>query len=177
MLLLATACASASDTTSGGSVASGATVPASAEGTTSSVDPPLPAVALTTFEGDPIDLRDLVGTPLVVNFWASWCPPCAAEMPDFEAVHQLVGDDVRFVGININDDPGLADDLAERTGVTYQLLRDPDGATFAATGGIGMPTTLFVDAAGGVVGGHTGLLTRDGLIGEIESQLGVTVPG
>jgi hypothetical protein len=40
-----------------------------------------------------------------------------------------------------------------------------------------MPTTLFVDAAGGVVGGHTGLLTRDGLIGEIESQLGVTVPG
>ncbi len=48
--------------------------------------PEIPDVSLTTFEGETTDLHRFVGTPLVVNFWASWCPPCAAEMPDFQTV-------------------------------------------------------------------------------------------
>ncbi len=93
-------------------------------------------MSLTTFEGETTDLHRFVGTPLVVNFWASWCPPCAAEMPDFQTVSQQLGEQVQFVGINTSDDAGLADDLAERTGVTYDLLRDPDGHAFRAFGSL-----------------------------------------
>ncbi|MGI8875189.1 MAG: TlpA family protein disulfide reductase [Egibacteraceae bacterium] len=138
--------------------------------------PDIPDVALTTFEGDATDLHSFVGTPLVVNFWASWCPPCAAEMPDFQAVSQQLGDAVRFVGVNTSDAADLADDLAQRTGVTYDLLRDPDGRAFQAFGGFGMPTTAFVAADGTVQRTHTGFLTRDALAAEIERWLGVEVP-
>lgn len=59
---------------------------------------------------------------------------------------------------------------------TGQRGSPPNGAAFAALGGIGMPTTVFIDAAGGVVSSHTGLLTRDALIAEVEQQLGVELP-
>lgn len=137
--------------------------------------PEIPDLSLTTFEGETTDLHRFVGTPLVVNFWASWCPPCAAEMPDFQAVSQQLGEQVGFVGINTSDDAGLADDLAERTGVTYDLLRDPDGQAFRAFGGFGMPTTVFVAADGTVQQTHTGFLTREALLGEIERWLDVAV--
>lgn len=133
----------------------------------------LPDLQLTAFDGQPTDLHSYVGTPLVINFWASWCPPCAAEMPDFEAVSQQAGDAVTFIGINSSDEADLADDLADRTGVTYDLLRDPEGSLFQAMGGFGMPTTAFVAADGTVVSTHTGFLTRDALAGEIQRWLGV----
>ncbi|MGI9017631.1 MAG: TlpA family protein disulfide reductase, partial [Euzebya sp.] len=66
-------------------------------------------------------------------------------------------------------------DLAERTGVTYDLLRDPDGQAFRAFGGFGMPTTVFVAADGTVQQTHTGFLTREALVGEIERWLDVAV--
>jgi cytochrome c biogenesis protein CcmG, thiol:disulfide interchange protein DsbE len=185
--LIALGCADASPTADSAGTSTADTVDASSDAAAdeagptapaTSDHPPMPSVALTTFEdGEPIDLRDFVGTPLVVNFWASWCPPCAAEMPDFEAVSQLAGDRVDFVGINISDSQDLAEELAERTGVTYDLVSDPDGEAFVALRGIGMPTTVFVDAAGGIVSSHTGLLTQEALIADIEEHLGVDVSG
>jgi thiol-disulfide isomerase/thioredoxin len=87
-------------------------------------------------------------------------------MPDFQAVSQQLGEQVRFVGINTSDDAGLADDMAERTGVTFGLLRDPDGRAFQAFDGFGMPTTVFVAADGTVQQTHTGFFTREALVGE-----------
>jgi thiol-disulfide isomerase/thioredoxin len=125
------------------------------------------AVLDTTFEhfdGRVVRLGDWAGTPMVVNFWASWCPPCVAEMSAaFEPVHRQLGDDVAFIGLNLQDEPDSAARTVEQTGVTYELGRDPVGELFAAFGGIGMPTTVFVDASGQVVDTHTGALTRDQL--------------
>jgi cytochrome c biogenesis protein CcmG, thiol:disulfide interchange protein DsbE len=106
-------------------------------------------------------MADFQGTPVVVNFWASWCPPCVAEMPDLETVHQEFADEVAFLGINTQDSPDAAAELVEQTGVTYDLARDPDGALFRAFRGIGMPTTLFVSAEGEIVERHTGILTLE----------------
>lgn len=124
------------------------------------------------FDGQVARLTDWQGTPLVVNFWASWCPPCVAEMREaFEPLHQEFGDRVAFIGLNLNDPPDRAHEIVERTGVTYTLGWDPAGIMFTGFGGFGMPTTVFIDADGDIVTSHTGALTRDQLRSIIQTQL------
>ncbi len=114
-------------------------------------------------DGSGGNLADFVGTPVVVNFWASWCPACVAEMPDFEEVHQGFGDEVVFLGLKMQEtNPAAAQDLIEQTGVTYLLGRDPDGSIFTEFGGIAMPTTVFIDAGGEVATTYAGaIFARD----------------
>jgi cytochrome c biogenesis protein CcmG, thiol:disulfide interchange protein DsbE len=82
-------------------------------------------------------------------------------MTDLETVHQEFADEVDFLGINTQDTPDAASRLAQQTGVTYDLARDPDGQLFQAFGNFGMPTTLFVSADGQIIDRHTGILTLD----------------
>lgn len=132
------------------------------------------AVDLVDFDGDAFTLAEYRGTPVVVNFWASWCPSCAAEMPAFESVYQAFKGEVEFVGINNNDDRQAAVELARTTGVSYRLAEDPRGEAFAAFGAAGMPTTIFIDGGGGVVERVSGGLSADQLNALIEERLGVT---
>lgn len=126
--------------------------------------PPLVDFTLARFEGGgTVSVSDFRGTPLVLNFWASWCPFCVEEMPGFEQVHREFGGAVAFLGVDLQDDPKLARDLMVRTGVTYDLAVDPDGSLFAAVGGTGMPTTLLVSADGRVEEHITGPLTAQQL--------------
>lgn len=138
-------------------------------------DTSVPATSLTTFDGETVSFEDYHGTPVVVNFWASWCAPCVAEMPDLEAVHEAAGDRVAFVGINTQDTLEEASDLVAQTGVTYDLVSDPGGDLFREFGVFGMPSTFYVDADGQIVGRHTGLLTRQDLVDDLAGELGVEV--
>jgi thiol-disulfide isomerase/thioredoxin len=116
------------------------------------------AVELEGFDGQRLTLERYRGRPLVVNFFASWCGPCAREMPDFARVHRDLGDEVTFLGVNLQDNPQAALALVERSGVAYDLGRD-DGALFAALGGVAIPTTAFITAEGAVVEVHGGELS------------------
>ena len=133
--------------------------------------PSVPDLAYETFDGDQASLTDLAGEPAVVNFWASWCPPCVAEMPDFERVHLDVRDEVRFVGINTQDGLPEAQRLVEETGVTYDLGLDPDGELFREFGVVSMPSTFFVTAEGTIAHRHAGLLTEAQLRELIDEHL------
>jgi thiol-disulfide isomerase/thioredoxin len=144
-------------------------------GAPAAAGPSLPDLEVDDFAGEPVSLADYTGTPLVVNFWASWCPPCIAEMPDLEAVHQLAGGRVTFVGINTQDTEDRAAALVEQTGVAYDLVRDPDAELFQAFGVFAMPTTFYVDATGSIVARHSGLLTRDALLDDLARHLDVDV--
>jgi cytochrome c biogenesis protein CcmG, thiol:disulfide interchange protein DsbE len=122
---------------------------------------PVPEQSFEMFDGSTASMADYEGRPVVVNFWASWCPPCVAEMPDLETVHQEFKDEVDFLGINTQDTPEAAADLVEQTGVTYDLARDPDGELFQGFGVFGMPSTFFVSPDGEIIARHTGILTLD----------------
>lgn len=119
---------------------------------------PLPDGSLEAMgDGESIDPASYRGQPLVVNFWATWCAPCVAEMPELQRVHEAVADDVAFLGVNLQDDTEAAQGFVDELGITYDLATD-DGDYFAAVQGYGMPTTLLVDAGGTVRYRHTGAL-------------------
>ncbi len=127
----------------------------------------LPNVTLSDFDGNTVRLADYVGRPLVLNFWASWCVPCLAEMPGFEQVYQRQRSAVEFLGINLQDDPGAAAAVIRQTGISYPVARDTDGSAFVALRAFGMPTTIFVSAEGEVLSLHTGGLS----VAELEEQI------
>jgi thiol-disulfide isomerase/thioredoxin len=89
------------------------------------MDPAL-EVPFARFDGGAETLDSYVGTPLVVNFFASWCTPCIAELPRFEEVHQELGDQVKFVGLNLQDAPDAGLAVIARTGISYDVGRDPE---------------------------------------------------
>lgn len=131
-----------------------------------------PDFTLPAFPGPgTVSLSDFRGTPLVLNFWASWCPFCIEEMPAFERVHARLRPHVAFLGVNLQDDPALAERLLERTGVTYPIGADPDGSLFAELGGLGMPTTVLITADGRIADMIAGPLTGEALEDRILEHL------
>lgn len=82
-----------------------------------------------TFDGSTKAFSDFEPMPTVLNFFASWCPPCIAEMPNFEAVSQQMAGWVRFIGLATQDDPASAALLIEETGVSYEVGPRPKGQT------------------------------------------------
>lgn len=136
-------------------------------------DDPL-AVTLTDIDDSTATLADrLDGRPTVVNFFASWCTPCVKEMPDFEAVHQQLGDRVAFLGVAVTDRPREVTRIVERTGVTYPYTRDIRGDMAGAAEVVQMPSTMFVSADGEVVRLHAGAVDDGELRDLIEEHLGV----
>ena len=138
---------------------------------------PLPEASLPMLRGQgTLTTGQLTGTPTVLNFWATWCPFCVDEMPAFEAVHQQLAGEVRFVGVDVEDSREKALTLAEETGVTYTLVEDTDRSFLEAVRGRGMPTTVFVSPEGVIEHRHVGPLTGEQLLELIGEHFDVRVP-
>jgi thiol-disulfide isomerase/thioredoxin len=116
---------------------------------------PLPELAFTDAEGAPRSLADFRGRPLLVNLWATWCPPCVAEMPALDRLQAALGSE-GLVVLALSSDRGGKAQVAPfyaRTGVNaLGIWLDPRGAASRAVGARGLPTTLLVDRAGREVG-------------------------
>ncbi len=134
-----------------------------------------PNIEMVDFDGAAFSLQDYEGTPLVLNFWASWCPFCIGEMPDFERVHQRLGDDVEFLGVNLQDDHSEAVKLVGETGITYRVAADPSGVIYGAFGGTGMPTTVLIDSQGVVREVVTGQMSESQLLEKIEQNFQISL--
>lgn len=97
-----------------------------------------------------VRLSDLRG-PLVVNVWASWCPPCRAELPALAEVAAQADGRVAFLGVDVLDDPAAAAAVARDLGVGYPSVFDEEGLTRGELRWTGPPATYLVDASGEVV--------------------------
>ncbi len=112
---------------------------------------PAPNFTLADFNGASVSLVDLRGRPVLINFWASWCPPCLKETPALiEAYEALIreGRQVAFVGIGTSDESENLRRFAREYAIPYIVLEDLDGKVSDAYGVRGMPTTFFVDSNG-----------------------------
>jgi cytochrome c biogenesis protein CcmG, thiol:disulfide interchange protein DsbE len=132
------------------------------------IDEPAPDFSLNTFAGKPVALKDLRGKRVLINFWASWCPPCLRETPDLVAAYKALGDNsIAFVGIGTQDDTDKLKKFADDNQVPYTILEDPKGKVSDAYGVLGLPTTVLVDGNGIVRKVFTGPVTKDQVISEI----------
>ena len=109
---------------------------------------PAPDFALTTLDGQSIALADLADTPIVLNFWATWCGPCRREMPSLQAASERYGDDVLIVGVDQAEDPRTVQRFVDELGLTFPIPMDTDGSIGQRYNVTGLPTTYFIDSRG-----------------------------
>lgn len=143
---------------------------------------PMPDATLQTREGTEVDLSRYRGKTLVINFWASWCLPCRAEMPFMNQVYNEFKDrDVVFLGVSEDaggwpDVDGFLQELREKNPsveIDYPMLLDRDGSVGEAFGGlIGLPTTVFVNREGLITKKHSSIIGIDQLRDNIRLMLG-----
>jgi thiol-disulfide isomerase/thioredoxin len=113
----------------------------------------LPRVALTGLVGEaPTSTDDLRGTPLVINFWATWCLPCRDEMPALERLsHRLAANGVRVIGVAVDNDRYLAAEFVRSHRLTFPIYADSDTKQFQTLLGVkSLPETVLVSADGAI---------------------------
>lgn len=139
---------------------------------------PLPVLsepALVDLDGHGHTLTEWSGKVVVLNFWATWCPPCREEMPEFSAIQQeLGGRGLQFVGVAI-DDPAEVRDFLRRHPVNYPILvgddKVPAWADSLGNEVSALPFSVILDRGGRVVYAHTGLFRRNLLLERLEPLL------
>ena len=134
---------------------------------------PLPTLVLATRDGVPVHIPDADSRPIVINLWATWCPPCRREMPML-AEAGVRWPQVRFLLVNQGDPPALVADYLRRSGLdSPDILLDADASVMRATGAKVLPTTFFYDGRGRLRDLHVGELTAAALADRLQRHFGV----
>jgi peroxiredoxin len=117
-----------------------------------------PEFALADLSGNRVRLSDHRGRVVLLNFWATWCPPCRAEMPSMERLYQAYRDR-RFAILAISGDRGgkaVVESFVQERGVTFPILLDPANEVFAQYGVRGLPSSFLLDRQGKIVSAEAG---------------------
>jgi peroxiredoxin len=123
---------------------------------------------LKSLDGEKVSLSDFRGDVVLINFWATWCGPCRAEIPDFEQVYGNHKDKgLVILGLNQQESPAVIEPFAEELGMTYPVLLDEQGQVMSEYRILGLPTSVLVDRDGVIQVRHTGTMTAN----QLESQL------
>lgn len=135
-----------------------------------------PDMQFQNIDGDTVKLSDLKGRGIVLNFWATWCPPCRREMPMLDEFHQNYSDDgLSVIGLAINEPVAQVRQVVDSMGLSYPIWVDaPDSlpgfdrsqAIFERYGGVGLPMTIFIDRKRIIRNVYVGELSR----GYLQSQ-------
>ena len=134
---------------------------------------PAPSFAVPTLAGTNSELAQYRGRVVVMNLWASWCPPCRAEMPDLQRLYEAYrARNVVVIGVDQGESAQRVDAFARSLEIHYPILLDQQqqyGRVYAA---LGLPTTIVIDATGVVVRGFDGPLSYPQMVSAISPLLG-----
>jgi thiol-disulfide isomerase/thioredoxin len=127
-----------------------------------------PDFSLEALGGGEVTLSDHRGDVVLINFWATWCAPCRAEIPAIEAVHQARQNDGFVVlGVNYQESRDVVEPFARELAISYPVLLDESGRVMETYRAIGLPMSILVDREGIIQVRHAGVLTES----QLESYL------
>jgi len=126
-----------------------------------------PNITFVDEQGNTVKLTDFRGTPVVLNFWASWCPPCKSEMPDFDSAYQEYGSQVQFIMLNVTDGQRETIDTATQylteQGFSFPGYFDSQGDGVFAYTITSIPETVFIDRNGNIASTQIGAISNSAL--------------
>lgn len=168
--LLLTACLETGDSSSATQPVSGGSTSTAGGATTANAGGwgNAPDFSYMPFDGGQNRISEHLGKPLVVNFWAAWCPPCKAELPAFQRVYEKYGGQFEILAITV-DNKGNPADYFKSNGFTFKSGYDVDGASQYI--GNSIPVTVFIDRNGNKVGSHMGSMTEEQFEAELKKIL------
>jgi len=130
-----------------------------------------PDFRLQNIQGQEVSLADYRGQPVVLNFWATWCPPCRAEVPHFQDAARKYNGQAAILGIDQGEPLAVVADFAATYGLTYPLLLDPSNVVNRDYGVAALPTTIFVGFDGVIREVYTGIINKAVLEDRVERLL------
>ena len=140
----------------------------------------IPDALMYDASGKRVQIHDLIGKPLVINLWASWCPPCKKEMPDIDKLYKELGDEVNFAIVNMttanNETEKSAKAFIEEGGYSFPVYYDIDGTVASQYPVNAFPTTYFVDKDGYLVAYAYSMLDEASIMRGINLAKGIVEP-
>jgi peroxiredoxin len=131
-----------------------------------------PDFELATLDGQSVALADYAGDVVVVNFWATWCPPCRAEMPGINAVYEAYkADGLMVLAVNAREDASLVNGFVGANDFTFPVLLDPNGRVVDEYVVHSFPTTFIIDRAGVIRHMQSGIISEEELEAIVQELL------
>lgn len=127
---------------------------------------------LNDLKGEPVSLEGLLkqNKAVLINFWATWCPPCREEIPDLIGLQtKLKGKAFTILGVDVGESPRKVSNFAEKAGINYPVVLDEDTKVAEEYSVYGIPTTLLVSSEGKVLGEYHGFSPE--LMADVEKAL------
>lgn len=137
---------------------------------------PMPPFLVNDLDGQLVSTAQLHGKVVIVNFWATWCPPCQEEIPEMMELQKEFQGKLQIVGVSMDDGPPQGvKDFADKIGMNYPIVMGSDALSEEYGGIPALPTSFVVDPEGRVVQKHVGLYPKEVYDNEIRALLGMPV--
>jgi len=130
-----------------------------------------PDFALPTLDGGSVRMADLRGKVVLLNFWATWCPPCEAEMPDLDALYRTYGESQGLVvlGVNLQEDAGKVAPFVRERNLGFPILLDADGHLTSQVYHVRpLPTSFIIDRQGYIRDVWNGQIAREAMLARLK---------
>ena len=135
-------------------------------------DHPAPDFTLSSLAGTKVALSDLKGQVLLINVWATWCPPCRVEMPTIQAAYEQYHDQgFTVLAVNLQEDPSAVAAFMREHQLTFPALLDSDGQISRTYQAVSLPSSFFVDRRGVIRAVYHGPMPRSIIAGTVEQLL------